>query len=85
MALATKLGPGWTGVVWENLGWHARAVSPSGTITVRRLGHQNFTAALSERFAGKGTTPSAAVAAARGQLWDELHRLQGLVEVTRAD
>ena len=32
--LADALGPGWKPEVWENLGWHYRAVSKDGRIKV---------------------------------------------------
>lgn len=32
--LARRLGPSWKGEVWENLGWHYKAVSACGRIKV---------------------------------------------------
>lgn len=35
-ALAERLGPKWKPDVWENLGWHYRALSSDGTIKVHQ-------------------------------------------------
>lgn len=67
IALARQLGAGWTDDVWENLGWHYRAISPCGRLKVHGHG-DHYTAFLGEpghlggQFSGQGATPQKAIA-----------------------
>jgi hypothetical protein len=78
-AIAAKLGRGWRGVVWENMGWHAKAVHDAG-IEVRPHGPRSF-AAMTEtgshqvgrtnivhQHGGYGSTPTAALKNLRAAL-----------------
>jgi hypothetical protein len=65
-ALAERLGAGWHPEVWENLGWHYKAVNASGVLVVMPSdGRKRWTAYLGEhgygRWSESGTTPMAAV------------------------
>ena len=63
--LARQLGSGWKADVWENLGWHYRALSPCRKIRVHH-GYTGgyYTAYLDDgQFAEHGTTPTTAVRA----------------------
>ncbi len=65
------LGPSWRPVVWENMGWHAKAVSRDGFVKVHDshpapfLRPITFTAFMGEglggNWVGHGDTPAAAV------------------------
>ena len=67
--LAQELGEGWTEDVWENLGWHYNATSPSHTVQVyptARSGYMALIHAPGERsgqpgLTGHGDTPRKAV------------------------
>lgn len=66
--LARKLGPRWKPDVWENLGWHCRAISSNGAIKVYpSLGDKTYTAFAGEadfpggKWAESGSTPKKAV------------------------
>ncbi|KKN04085.1 hypothetical protein LCGC14_1101020 [marine sediment metagenome] len=52
--LARTLGPGWTPLVWENLGWHYAVRSPCGLLSVHPLFGTGFTAFLSDSIGGIG-------------------------------
>lgn len=74
-ALAARLGPGWKGNVWENLGWHYQAVSRKGFVKVNPVidGNQRkrpivaYTCFIGEknfpggRYAENGKTPEQAI------------------------
>jgi hypothetical protein len=69
--LAKRLGAGWEPHVWENLGWHYKAISPCGRIKVHPyiIGcrAQSYSAFLGSpgvaggRWVGDGGTPERAV------------------------
>lgn len=68
MALAMKLGPGWEPNVWENLGWHYKAISPCGLIKVHKPQDGLYTAFFGTpdsggRWFADNRTPKGAVAA----------------------
>ncbi len=88
LALATRLGGDWTWKVWENLGWHYKAVSPCGRLKVHPVhGCDGFTAFLGEagcggKWAEHGSTPQeavdAVVAAGRAAFDEVADLLEGL-------
>jgi hypothetical protein len=86
-AMAATLGPGWTYKVWENLGWHYKAVSECDRITVHlsHLGGEFF-ALLGEagsgggRWSGHGMTPQSAVDIAIQEAREELSQFADLLE-----
>ena len=41
-ALCASLGGGWKPHVWENLGWHPKAVSPTGVMAIYKHGPRNY-------------------------------------------
>jgi hypothetical protein len=60
--LADRLGVGWARYVWENLGWHYKAISPCENVEVRQIwGSGDYSAKLFEQFVAEGTTPQQAV------------------------
>jgi hypothetical protein len=71
--LAKRMGRGWTGELWENLGWHYLVRSPCGRITIhphiykgRNDGYSAFLNRKGETggiWAVGGKTPRAAVEA----------------------
>jgi hypothetical protein len=68
---------GWTPYVWENLGWHYKAVSPCGRIKV----HFGYTAYLGQKalsggqWAENAKTPAKAVAAVIRTAKEELAKV----------
>lgn len=80
-ALARQLGAGWRPQVWENLGWHHRAVSPDGRVKVHPSGGGTYLAFLGSKgqsggkWSEHGKTPQEAV--------DEVRRV-ALIEVAEA-
>lgn len=89
--LARQLGRGWRPEVWENLGWHARAVSADGRLKVhlsRAGGRRSYAASLGPRESPGGrwaesarTAPAAVarvVAAAERELADLHAALRGV-------
>ena len=83
--LAAILGEKWTFKVWENLGWHYKAVSCCGRVHVHPNG-QGYTAFLGLTTSGHrnwcehGATPAKAVAVVVKVVRQELRELQSLVE-----
>jgi hypothetical protein len=68
-ALAARLGPGWEAVVWENLGWHHKAVSACGRWKVHPSHGSGYIAFIGDKgpggnWTGFGKTPAAAIRAA---------------------
>lgn len=67
-ALAKRLGAGWRTDVWENMGWHYRALSPCGRVKVSGE-RDSYLAFLGEpdsgggRWAEHGPTPEDAIRA----------------------
>jgi hypothetical protein len=66
--LADSLGDGWSHLVWENLGWHYKAVSPCGRIAVYpsplrpTLPQDPYTAYLGDgRFSAIASEPAEAI------------------------
>ena len=59
------IGEGWKPLVWENLGWHARAVDATGRMAVHCNRTKSYTALLGgldgARWAEDGRTPRAAL------------------------
>ena len=88
-ALAGRLGKGWEPKVWENLGWHFRAVDPSGTLKVHpSSGRQRWTAYLGGSDAGgrwveSGTTPEAAIRAVRKVAEKDRDLIETILVMTR--
>lgn len=86
-ALATELGAGWRARVWENLGWHFAAISPSGGIKVHPVRTGLWQAFLGEpdsrggRWVECGDTPRAAVEVVLETARAEVEALQGLLDV----
>jgi hypothetical protein len=68
--LCKELGRGWKPHVWENLGWHYEAVSPSGRIKVSPSFGSGYHVGIGEpncpgsRWNGNGSTPTEAILAA---------------------
>lgn len=73
--LAMALGKHWEPVVWENLGWHAKARLV--TMSVSKLGRgksatYHFDTGTSPQFFGDGKTPEAAVQDGLGNMRQHL-------------
>lgn len=75
-AMVAKLGRGWRGSIWENMGWYAKAEHPAGmevtphgpksfTATAETGGHQVGNTTFVHHHSGHGTTPTAAVKSLR--------------------
>ncbi len=83
--LAAELGEGWTSNVWENLGWHFKAVSACGRICVHRYSDERCTAFLGPAGSGAGvftataSTPRAAVTAVCRKALDGIEEIQALL------
>ena len=84
---ASALGPGWAIDVWENLGWHGRAVSPCGRLWVSPSSSGGYRAYLNEasrqpagQFVASGPTPKAAVREVLKIARAEIARLSRMVE-----
>ncbi len=66
-AICSALGKGWKPVLWENLGWHFKAVSPAGLVEVygrRRADESYWATSRSDsvpQICGNWSTPRAAV------------------------
>lgn len=62
-SLAKTLGRGWTWKVWENLGWHYKAISPCGRIKVtsHNCAFLGDPGSSGGRWAEHGRTPKSAV------------------------
>lgn len=79
--LVAQLGEGWKADVWENLGWHARAVSASGTVRVHISRGGGYYAFFGEvkvpggRWWADGDTPKAAVSAVVAKVEAERDKL----------
>lgn len=75
LALAKKLGVGWTADVWENMGWHFKAVHAKAGVDVYDHSHgssKNYwahTTKCSPQFDAHATTPIRAVRYLHEQLW----------------
>lgn len=86
--LCENLGPGWKPNVWENLGWHFNAISSCGRLKVHTDGllSRSFRAYLGEasssggRWAERGSTPKAAVAAVKSKARAELAYIASLLD-----
>jgi hypothetical protein len=88
--LAATLGPGWKADVWENLGWHYRAISACGRIKVHAAEwagcRTTYTAFVGEpgsgggRWAEHGDTPAKAVANAIAKAKTERDALVAALE-----
>lgn len=88
--LASQLGLGWHSDVWENLGWHARAVSACGRLKVHPniyKGHSvTYTAFLGcpdfpgGRWTGRSKDPKAAVRQAVKAARRDLARIGAILE-----
>ena len=85
--LAHRLGD-WKWDVWENLGWHHRAISPCGRIKVHPSTGRAFMAFISPpgdiggRWVGDGRTPRAAVRHALKTACDDLAPYMSLPRLT---
>jgi hypothetical protein len=95
-ALATRLGPGWTARVWENLGWHFSAISSCKRIEVypscsNQAPHQvlSYHALLGEPtrgggvggiWTGSGETPELAVSTAVKAAKEKVAWFQAIIE-----
>lgn len=87
-ALAERLGPKWKPDVWENLGWHYRALSSDGTIKVHqdRPTEKYFNAYFGEvNFPGgnwveSGRTPRAAVVKVIARALQKRNEIQALID-----
>lgn len=84
--LVEHLGEGWVPQITENLGWHARAVSASGTVKVCARGDRGYVAYLGDanfpggRWVEYGDTPKGAVSAVMAQAKAEIDKLTGWLE-----
>ena len=80
-ALAKKLGPGWTGFVHYNLGWHPSAKSPKKTLQVYG-GEQGYSSLFTagSMFVGRGRTPRAAVKSIVRQMEKHIADQQAMLE-----
>lgn len=79
--LAEKLGPRWSPVVWENLGWHYCAKSDLGE--VHRFGPRYYWASLhagEKQFIGEATTPKKAVDKALQSARDLIALVEAMTE-----
>jgi len=86
-ALAARLGVGWNAVVWENLGWHFKAVDRTGLLKVHlQESGDGWTAFLGHgdggNWTGEGKTPGTAVKAVRKAARTALQTLSKLLEAT---
>ena len=61
--LNARYGDGWVGAVWENLGWHAKAVNETAGIAVHDNVSGKYTAYAQpfSKYVGKGIGPHDAV------------------------
>jgi len=95
-ALARRLGPGWSPVLWENLGWHYKVVSASGHLTVsvyERVGRRAvYRATFSEAedvptqwWSKSCSTPEAAVADMQARVTKHLEEMMRWVAATAED
>lgn len=87
--VAVKLGKGWTGIVWENMGWHTKVEHATG-IEVRCYGPREYSSTVEigsdvvgnarhiHQLHGRGSTPSAAVKALRAKLDEVADRVSVL-------
>jgi len=81
-AIALELGPGWVPEIWENMGWHAAAVSACRRVRVydhvRRDGPTTYSALIGPpnegggKWSGGGERPQLAVADAIAQIRHDL-------------
>lgn len=83
--LAERLGKGWKPVVWENLGWHFKAVSASGFLKVHPSGGKGWMAFLGfgdsgGRWVANASTPEAAIKKVRAAARAEVGELRRLLE-----
>ena len=84
-ALAKRLGSDWNGDVWENLGWHYRAVSSCKRFKVHSDGDKIFTAFLGDADSSGGfwsataTTPKMALRQALHKAQEEVQRLTAVL------
>jgi hypothetical protein len=83
-ALAKRLGPTWRPVVWENLGWHYKAVSTCGRLKVygSRYGYTAFLGDADNpggRWACSAPRAKAAVDAVIRQANDEREQVAALL------
>jgi hypothetical protein len=88
--LAKRMGRGWTGELWENLGWHYLVRSPCGRITIYPHIHRgriyDYGAFLNKRgeiggiWAENGKTPRAAMEATIASAKKDIKFYQSLVD-----
>ncbi len=50
VALAKKLGKGWSYTVWENSGWHQKVISPTGDVEIYPPSPLRFWATTTRNF-----------------------------------
>ncbi len=90
-ALAEELGPGWSGEVSENLGWHFRASHESGCIQVHQT-MGTYSAYLNEKgrmpggrwVTAGGSDPREVVRSAIAQARRELEAIQAVLDATES-
>lgn len=85
---AVALGPQWQAQVWENLGWHAKAVIP-GEIRIEVHANtgspETFTALLHHDWIGRGNTPAAALSQALHAARDTALKVRQIAACVRTD
>lgn len=82
--LVAALGPGWTSVVHENLGWHFNAVHPMLKLEVFPSGKNwwatTSTASVERQYQATGPTPRHALSALVNEIMKERDRCRDLVD-----
>lgn len=82
--LAKKLGLGWEGVVWDNLGWHFKVTHllPGGRLDVHEENDGRYTCYLNAdrvQYIGEGRTAEASVRHCVRKGHEHLQYIAGLV------
>lgn len=80
-SMCRRLGKGWMPHVFENLGWHARAVR--GPFSVARDASDRYTVSHYRRgVLGEGSTPKAAIGSMIERLWGERQLAESILVAT---
>lgn len=83
--LSKRLGPDWKPIVFENLGWHYKVVSPCGRLKIYNTGN-HYSAYLGEASSPGGlwvesaATPELAISKVVKTARNEIAKLQDIVE-----
>jgi len=82
--LARRLGPGWKAEVWENLGWHYRAIVKvrGGRLEVYAKSFGSYSASVGREM-GSGKTPRAAIEATLRRMEDEAREMMVSIAAAR--